>query len=138
MPIQMPSPTAAGQKWAQVTPTRSTFYQAGVQGAGPKWQAAVDMSQPNWAAGVQEAVGASRYQTGVSGKGQKYSQKAANVGTGRWQAGVGAGATAYEQGVAPVFAALAGANLPPRFAKGNPANMARVQAVVEIERAARR
>lgn len=138
MAITMPSPTAAGQKWASVTPTRSTFYQAGVQAAGGKWQAAVDQSQPNWAAGVQEAVGSGRYQSGVSGKGAKYSNKAATVGTGRWQAGVGAGATAYEQGVAPVFAALSGTTLPPRFAKGNPANLARVQMVVEVERAARR
>lgn len=138
MAITMPSPTVAGQKWAQVTPTRSTYYQAGVSAAGGKWQGAVDASQPNWAAGVQEAVGQGRYASGVSGKGTKYSQKAATIGTPRWQAGVGAGATAYEQGVAPIFAALSSLNLPPRFAKGNPANLARVAAVVEAERLARR
>src|SRR5260221_12186011 len=101
MAITMPSPTVAGQKWATVTPTRSTYYQSGVQGAGTKWQTAVDMSQPNWAAGVQDAVSTGRYQTGVAGKGSKYSTQAATIGTGRWQTVVGRGATAYDQGLAP-------------------------------------
>lgn len=138
MPITMPSPNAAGAKWASVTPTRSQYYQAAVAAAGPRWQTAVDGSQNNWAQGVSQAMTDNRYQTGVSGRGGVYATKAANVGTGRWQTGVGQGATAYEQGVAPIFSALAGANLPPRMAKGNPGNLARVQAVVEIERAARR
>lgn len=138
MAIVMPSPAAAGAKWSSVTPSRSAYYQTGVQGAGQKWQTAVDSSSGNWGAGVQQAVADGRYATGVGGKGAKYANKASTIGAPRWSAGVAAGGPAYETGVAPIFNALQALTLPARQAKGNPANLARVQAVVEAERAARR
>lgn len=136
MAINMPSASASGAKWASVTPGRGAYYTAGVQNAGPRWQAGVDTAQDNYNQGVQQAVARGGYASGVAGKGQKYATRAAQIGAGRWQTGVGQGATAYEQGVQPVVAALQGLTLPPRQSKGSPANLARVQAVIEAERRA--
>lgn len=137
MAINMPSPTDAGAKWASTTPGRAQYYTAGVQGAAQKWQSGVDNSQANWEAGVQDAVSNRRYTNGVQGKGQLYSQKAGTIGAQRWGQGVSAGQPAYVAGVTRIFAALAGLTLPPKGPRGSIANLQRVQAVVDTERAAR-
>ena len=138
MAINMPSPVSAGQKWAQVTPGRQQYYTAGVQGAAQKWQSGVDGSQANWEAGVQDAVANRRYSGGVAGKGAKYSQAAGTVGAQRWGQGVAQAEPAYEAGVQPIFAALSALQLPAKGPRGSIANLQRVQAVVDAERAARR
>ena len=138
MAISMPSPDSAGQKWATVTPTRGQYYTQGVQGAAQKWQTGVDGANDNWGAGVQAAVGEGRYRTGVSGKGGLYANKAATIGSQRWGQGVAQGAPAYVTGVQPIFSALSALTLPPKGPRGSAANLQRVQAVVDAERAARR
>ena len=137
MAIVMPSPQAAGAKWASVTPTRQQYYQAGVQGAGQRWQQGVDSSEQNWSMGVQQAMAENRYTLGVSGKASKYSQKASTIGAPRWGTGVASAEPAYEAGVTRIFQALSSLTLPPRGPTGSPQNLARVQAVVDAERAAR-
>ncbi len=138
MAIIMPSPASAAQKWATVTPTRGQYYTTGVQGAAQKWQTGVDGANDNWGAGVQAAVGEGRYRTGVQGKGGLYAQKASTIGSQRWGQGVSQGAPAYETGVQPIFSALSSLTLPPKAPRGSAANLQRVQAVVDAERAARR
>lgn len=136
--INMPSPGSAGQKWAQMTPGRQQYYVAGTAAAGPKWQAGVDGSQSNWEAGVQDAVANRRYSTGVSGKGASYAQAASTTGAQRWGQGVSQAQPKYEAGVQPIFAALSSLTLPVKGPRGSIANLQRVQAVVDAERAARR
>jgi hypothetical protein len=137
MAIKVPSPASAGQKWAQVTPTRQQYYQSGVTAAGPAWQAGVDGAEGTWQQGVSAAAAANRYSSGVSGKGSKYSSKAASIGTPRWGQGVAAAEPAYEQAVAKFFNVLAGLNLPPRGPVGSAQNLQRVQMVDEALHAAR-
>lgn len=136
--INMPSPTDAGAKWAQQTPGRQQYYVSGVQGAAQSWQTGVDGSQSNWEAGVQDAVANRRYANGVAGKGQAYAQKASTIGGTRWAQGVSQGQPAYVTGVQPIFAALSSLTLPAKGPRGSIANLQRVQAVVDAERAARR
>jgi hypothetical protein len=138
MAINMPSAASAGAKWAQVTPTRAQYYTQGVQGSAQKWQSGVDGSSGNWEAGVQQAVADRRYQNGVQGRGAVYANKASTIGAQRWGQGVSQAAPAYETGVQPIFAALSALTLPPKGPRGSAANLQRVQAVVDAERAARR
>jgi hypothetical protein len=137
MPIAMPTPQQAGQKYAQVTPTRQQYYQTGVQGAASKWQAGVDISESVWGQGVQQAIADRRYSSGVSGKGNTYATRAATIGAPRWGQGVAAAEPAYEQGVARFFQVLSALNLPARGPVGSPQNLQRVQMVDEALHAAR-
>jgi hypothetical protein len=137
MAITMPTPQQAGQKYAQVTPTRQQYYQTGVQGAANKWQQGVDASEAVWGQGVQQAIADRRYSAGVSGKGSTYATRSATIGAPRWGQGVAAAEPAYEQGVARFFQVLAALTLPPRGPTGSPQNLQRVQMVDEALRAAR-
>lgn len=137
MPLSVPTPQQAGQKYAQVTPTRQQYYQSGVQGAANQWQAGVDGAENTWGQGVQAAIAAHRYSTGVSGRGQVYANRASTIGTPRWAQGVAAAEPAYEQAVARFFQILSGLNLPPRGPVGSPQNLQRVQMVDDALHAAR-
>jgi hypothetical protein len=137
VPISVPTPQQAGQKYASVTPTRQQYYQTGVQGAANQWQAGVDGAEPTWSQGVTAAATAHRYSAGVAGKGSKYSTKAATIGTPRWAQGVSAAEPAYEQAVTRFFQVLASLNLPPRGPVGSPQNLQRVQMVDDALHAAR-
>ena len=135
--MRVPTPAAAGAKYASVTPTRQTYYQTGVQGAGQRWQDGVNISQDVWALGVQQAMAQGRYSTGVAGKGTLYSTRASTIGAPRWGQGVAAAEPAYESGVTRFFQVLAALTLPPRGPVGSPQNLQRVQIVDEALRAAK-
>ena len=137
MALRVPTPAQAGAKYASVTPTRQTYYQTGVQGAGQRWQDGVNVSQDVWGMGVQQAIADQRYSQGVQGKASLYSTKASTIGAPRWGQGVAAAEPAYEQGVTRFFQVLSNLTLPPRGPTGSPQNLQRVQIVVEALRAAR-
>lgn len=125
MAVNIKSPSAAADKWATVTPQRLTEYTAGVSNAGSKWQAGVDGAAQLWAQAVAEAASRGEWGRGVAGKGANYATKASTLGAQRWSGGITAGKPTYQTQVAPYFNVIAGLTLPPRQARGNPANMAR-------------
>lgn len=136
MAIRMPSPSEAAQKWSSVSAQRGQDYLKGVEGAGSAWQEGVNGAEATWADGVQQAISRGAYGDGVQGKGGKYVERARTLGAQRWTTGIQASGDAYQRGVAPIFNAIANVTLPPRMARGNPANYMRSQAVGEAARQA--
>lgn len=136
MAIRMPSPSAAAQKWSTVSSGRQNDYLEGVRSAGSAWQEGVNGAESTWAEGVQMAIGNGSYSHGVQGKSSKYVDRASTLGAQRWSGGIQASGDAYQRGVTPIFQALSSVTLPPKMARGNPANYARVQAVGEAARQA--
>jgi len=114
-------------KYARVTPARSTDYSDGVKAPKKSWSAEAKAAKDAWAQGVQEAVAGGRFEKGVSKAGDaKWQTKAVEVGVPRWGAGVTAGKGDYQAGFAPYQAVIAGTELPPKGAKGDPRNFDRV------------
>ena len=119
--------------WATVTPQRTAQYEAGVKSPLRNWEAATMAAKEAWKTGVQNAVTKGLFEKGVKRAGQASWQEGAIAkGVPRWGAGVALAETKYERGFKPYRDAIAGVNLPPRFARRSPQNMARVAAIVDV------
>ena len=89
-----------------------------------------------YAAGVQEALADDRFVKGVRAAGSgKWAAKARTVGAQRYPGGITAGQGDFRSGVGPFLETISGLELPPRFPRGSPQNMARVQVVAQALRA---
>lgn len=137
MSIKITPPSQAREKWQRRVAGAQADYQTGVQGAGNRYQEGVSAASDSYAQGVQMAIGEHRWETGVSGKGARYVQKATSNGPGRWTQGVAASGSDYEAGYGKIASALSGVSLMKKGPKGSPGNLANVQVVVEALRAAR-
>ncbi|GAI12711.1 unnamed protein product, partial [marine sediment metagenome] len=62
---------------------------------------------------------------------EKWSRKASTRGVANWGPGVSEAAGDYAAGFAPYQAAIAATVLPPRYARRDPRNLARVKAIVD-------
>lgn len=119
-------------KWATVTPQRSTEYRKGIEAPRVDWMEATAAAADNYANGVQEAVAEGRFAKGVANAGtDKWRRGALEKGVSRWGPGVQLAQSDYQRGFAPYREAIASLTLPPRFARRDPRNIARVQAVVD-------
>ena len=135
MAIKVKDAGTAASKFVQRAAAAAGDYQAGVQGAGEDWARQTAASVDNYNAGIQEAITRGAFARGVQSAGAaKYSQKAATTGARRFPEGVREGGPAFQAGVQPYLATIAGLTLPPRRPKGDPANFARVQAIGEALR----
>jgi len=119
-------------KWARVTPQRTADYERGVTQPRKDWAAATGASNQAWKDGVQSAVAADRFAKGVRAAGtSKWQEGAVNKGVPRWGPGVQIGESAYATGFQPYRDAIERVTLPPRFARRDPRNLLRVNAVVD-------
>ena len=110
-------------------------YTKGVQGAGDAWQSRTAAGADAYAAGVNAAITAQRFQKGVAKAGSaKYVSRAAGVGAARYPQGVGAAGPNWQQGVQPYLDTLAGLTLPPRAPRGSPNNINRVAMIADALR----
>jgi hypothetical protein len=137
MSIRITPPSQAREKWQRRVSGAQQDYQTGVASAGNRYQEGVSGAVDSYIAGVQQAIAEHRWESGVSGKGSRYAQKAAQVGAARWTSGVAAAGADYEAGMNRVNSALSGVTLMKKGPKGSPGNLANVQVVVEALRAAR-
>ena len=135
MAIPVPSATDVAAKWAQITPNAGQFYKKGVEGAGGRWQSAVDEADAAYSAGVNMAISNDLYGKGVAGKSSKYVTKASTVGVSRFGPGVQAAVTDFQTGISKVLAVIAAVDLPPKAGVGN--NLIRVQKVCDALHAAK-
>jgi hypothetical protein len=123
------------RKWASVTPQRSADYEAGVQDPKSSWASATAAAVEAWKTGVQSAIQEGRFAKGVAKAGDAAWQAGAvEKGVQRWGPGVALAESKYQQGFAPYQAAIARTTLPPRYARRDPRNMARVTAIVDALR----
>ena len=125
-------------KWAEVTPGRSSDYEAGVKDASVDWAGATAAAEGSWGDGVSAAVAAGSFSRGVNKAGTaKWRRKAVDTGVARWGPGVRAAKPDYQAGFGPYREVIAGVTLPPRFAKGDPRNLERVAVIANALHEAR-
>lgn len=120
------------KKWADVTPMRSGDYEAGIKNPRRSWSAGAAAASDAYKAGVTRAVAEDRFAKGVKRAGDaRWAKGAIEKGTMRWGPGVALAEDDYRTGFAPYQAAIAAVKLPPRYAKRDPRNLARVKAIVD-------
>lgn len=126
------SARATAQKWARVTPQRAEDYQEGVNNPKKDWGDETAAANANYKAGIQKAVAEDRFVKGVQKAGTaKWKEGATTKGVQRWGPGVAIAESKYEAGFAPYVAVIENTELPPRYPKGDPRNIARVAAMAK-------
>lgn len=136
MAIVVKDAASSALKFVQRAQAAAPDYTKGVQNAGPSWQANTVAAADTWAQGVQGAISNGRFTKGVNGAGAgKYSTNAAGKGALRYPQGVASAGPAWQENTQPYLQTIAGLQLPPRRMKGDPGNIARVQAVTTALRA---
>lgn len=119
-------------KWAEVTPMRSADYAAGVASPRRSWSAATKAAEKSYEDGVQKSIQRHAFVKGVAKAGDdKWSRKATVNGVRNWGPGVAEAKGDYAAGFAPYQAAIAACVLPPRYARRDPRNLARVKAICD-------
>jgi len=130
MTIKVKSAAEVAAKWAEQTPGRSAYYEAGVKTAGADWEANTKASVANYKAAVTAGNIDKMFLGGIAKAGAaKYTRKAVEVGVGRFSSGVTAGKVDYQSGIDPMLQTIAGLTLPARAPRGSESNLARVRAV---------
>lgn len=118
------------KKWAEVTPMRAADYQAGIQNPRRSWKAATVNAESSYEDGVRQAIGRKAFGKGVSKAGdEKWQRKSLTRGVANWGPGVADAEGDFNAGFAPYREAIAAVKLPPRYARRDPRNLARVKAV---------
>lgn len=119
-------------KWARVTPTRTADYEAGVRIPRRDWARSTLNALAAFKAGIQEALTKGTWEKGVARAGNAAWQSGAiEKGVPRWGPGVQVAEPKYAKMFAPFVAAIKAVTLPPRYARRDPRNLARVAAVVD-------
>ena len=119
-------------KWARRTAGATQDYAAGVRSPREDWQQRTLDQADAYEQGIQAAIANGSFSKGVAAAGtSKWQRKSLDVGAQRYGPGAAAAKSDYESGFAPFAQVIQGVTLPPRGARGNPSNYARVQAIGE-------
>lgn len=130
MPLKIRSAADIARKWAEVTPGRASFYEAGLAGAADDWLRGATAAAGNYRSAVQAGNIEARYSGGVRrAGGDKWLRKASTLGVDRYGAGVSAAEGDMASGLEPYVSVIASLTLPPRKPRGDSANYARSEAV---------
>lgn len=132
MSIKVKSAAESAEKWAEVTPGRSTYYASETPAAAGAWETNTIAAAANYKAGVSAANIEKMFAGGVKRVGaSKFSRKVTDVGVDRFGPGVRAAQTDYASGVSPMLDEISRLSLPARKVRGDPGNIARVTVITE-------
>jgi hypothetical protein len=135
---QIKSLGSISDKWNRRASSAGQEYTEGVGSPRRSWSGATKAAEGNYEQGIQSAIGRKAFGKGVEAAGDaKWKDRSETLGSGRFASGVAASQDQYTKGFAPYFQVLSGLNLPPRGAKGSPANLQRVAAVATALRNAK-
>lgn len=127
--------TGGAKRWKDRASMSREAYQTGIQSPRQDWATATKAAKASWQQGIQDAIANGRFEKGITKAGSaKQQARALLVGADRFVEGVGVAEEAYSQGVAPYLQVLENIVLPPRFPKGDPRNLKRVEAVTKALR----
>jgi len=130
MTIAIKSTADIAKKWADVTPGRQAYYQAGVANAVTAWQTGATNAAAAYDAAVKSGNIKQMYVGGIKQAGaQKYQDMAVNKGAGRFSDGVTKGAPYFQSGFDPYQQTIAGITLQARAPRGSASNLQRVSQV---------
>ena len=130
MAIRVKDLGQSAEKWARNAGAASAEYASGAVEGASAWEsntaaAAGTYHQAVTGPGVQE-----RFRRGVQRAGsEKYARRVQDVGSTRYTSGVQSAQSDWQSGFAPYAQTIAGLTLPQRRPRGDPGNIARVQAV---------
>jgi len=117
-------------KWAEVTPGRSTYYATGSAGKGGEWEGRTIASKGVYKQAISAAGIENRFAGGVrKAGGGKWERKVQGVGVSRFGPGIGAAKEDYATGFGEYASLLSGMSIPDRGPRGDPGNYAIVQKV---------
>lgn len=132
MTIKVKPTSDVAEKWRDVTPGRSAYYEKYAVPAGDTWAANTKAAAATFKQAIQAADIDKRFSGGVTRVGgAKYSRKVKDVGVSRFGPGVAAAAPDYETGVTPFLDEISKITLPPRKPRGDPANLDRVSIIAK-------
>lgn len=116
------------EKWARVTPQRTTDFTRGVENPTRDWAQNTVAADSSWKQGVQAAAQGGRFAKGVQKAGnEKWRAKTVTKGPTRWAEGVAASGNDFAAGFEPFRQTIEALQLPPRYPKGDPRNIERVR-----------
>jgi len=128
--ITVKTATEIAQKWADVTPTKSAYYEAEAPAAAEAWERNTAAAGAVYKAGIAVAGIEKRFVGGVKRAGAaKFRRKVEDVGVSRYSPGVTAAKADMEAGFAPYRDVLDGMDIPDRGPRGSPGNYAIVEKV---------
>ncbi len=120
------------KKWADVTPQRAGDYASGIANPRRSWAQATTNAADAYKAGVTASIAQGTFQRGVRKAGdEKWQRKSLSRGVANWGPGVADAEGDYKAGFSPYRDAIENCTLPPRYARRDPRNMARVTAIVK-------
>ena len=120
------------KKFITVTPGRAGEYEAGVRNPKKDWEQATIASEANFEAGVQKAIQAKSFGKGVKAAGnEKYKKGVIEKGVSRGPVGVQLSQDAYATGFGPFRDIIERVQLPQRYPRRDPRNLARVAAITK-------
>jgi hypothetical protein len=126
----------SGKRWSDRASIASDEYKSGVQNPRGDWATNAAAAADNQALGIQQAISEKRYEKGIQKAGTaKWRDKALSKGASRFVQGVQVSQGDYEKGVKPYLDTIESTTLPPKYPKGDPRNLARVEALNKALRA---
>lgn len=126
----MKSASESSQKFVERAGAASGDYVQGAQSTTKDQAAAAIAGKANWAAGIQAAITAGRYEKGLTASGkQGWLRGVTEKGANRFAEGVASGASKYATNSGKYDSARGAAASLPRGPKGSEANFARSKAV---------
>ncbi len=121
----------SAEKWSRNASQAAAEYASNAEAAGNSWVTATAAASQTFGQAVSAAGVPERFRRGVQRAGaEKYSRKIRDVGASRYGPGVQAAQGDWQSGFEPFAATLASLTLPQRRPRGDPGNLARVQAVM--------
>lgn len=118
------------RKWANVTPGRTADYEAGVRAPRKDWATQTKAAEGAYEAGVTAAISQKRFGKGVTNAGTESWQRGSmEKGLNRWGPGVQLAEDKYGANFGPYRDVIERVTLPPRYARRDPRNLARVAAI---------
>ena len=129
MAIKVKTPGDSATKWENRARGASEDYGREAAASGEEWANKTQAAKPNYVSGISAAGIGDRFAGGVRKAGAaKYTRKINEVGKDRYASGISSGKPDYQTGVEPFLSTLAGLILPGRKMRGDPGNLARVDA----------
>jgi hypothetical protein len=135
MPIKLRPLEKITDKWSTRAAAAVTDYAEGLVSPKVPWSQAATAAKDAWRQGVTDAAGRDAFAKGVARAGDaKWLKKAQEFGPARYPDGVSKTKDDYKGGFAPFYDALSKVELPPRRARGDPANVERVKTIITAMR----
>lgn len=130
--------SATSEKWTRRASSAGQEYTEGIMSPRRSWASSTKAAEANYEQGIQASISRKAFGKGVDKAGDaKWRERSETLGSARFASGVSASEGNYVKGFGKYHQVLSSLNLPPRGAKGSPANLARVAAVATALRNAK-